>query len=296
MKVFVIGSLNMDLVVKAPYMPRSGETMHGSDFMTNPGGKGANQAAALAKLGADVHMVGCVGSAFGRELIDTLAGYGAKTECIEICPEVSSGIAVIVVVDGDNRIILDAGANGKVSNALVDRALALAQPGDFLVVQLEISLDVVGYAMKKAREKGLTTVLNPAPAAKLPEGILACCDYFMPNQTETQFYTGVYPSDAASARRCAEILRRQGVKNVVITMGQEGSVGICGGEFVKVAATRVQAVDTTAAGDTFVGAFVTGLSEGMPVAGAMDFASRASAVTVTRRGAQRSIPYRAEVL
>ena len=293
--IYIVGSLNMDLVIKAPVMPRSGETLGGSDFMSNPGGKGANQAVAVAKLGGNAHMVGCVGQAFGDELVWTLKKYGVGTQYVEQCGDVSSGIAVIVVVDGDNRIILDRGANGRVSRALIDRALAQAKEGDFLVVQLEIAQNMVEYALSQAKRKKMVTVLNPAPAVPLSKEIFSVCDYFTPNQSEAQFYTGIYPEEEESARRCAEVLAQKGVKNLVITMGAEGSAAVCGGEFRKVSAYRAgDVVDTTAAGDTYVGAFVTALSEGKGVDEAMAFACRAAGLTVTRRGAQQSIPTREE--
>ncbi len=295
MKIFVVGSLNMDLVIKAPYMPENGVTMHGEGFMTNPGGKGANQAAAIGKLGGDVYMVGCVGDAFGDELKNTLGKYGVHTDHIEKVRGVSSGIAVILVVDGDNRIILDAGANGKVSESLIEKALQTAERGDYLVTQLEIEQDMVAYALKRAKEIGMHTILNPAPAAKVSEEILAHSDFFIPNQSEAEFYTGIYPKDEESAKRCAEELAKSGVKNIVITMGSEGSACVCGGNYEKVDAFHAKAIDTTAAGDTFVGALVTKLAEGASMREAMTFASKASSITVQRRGAQQSIPYRNEV-
>lgn len=295
MKIYVVGSLNMDLVIRAPYMPENGVTISGEGFMTNPGGKGANQATAIGKLGGEAYMVGCVGEAFGDELKETLKGWGVRVDYVEKLEGVSSGIAVIVVVDGDNRIILDAGANGRVRETLIDRALEGAGAGDYLVCQLEISREIVRYALRKARQKGMVTVLNPAPAAELLPGILENCDYFMPNQSEAEFYTGIFPEDEDSAKKCAEALAAKGVKNVVVTMGSEGSAYVGEAGYHKAECCKAQAVDTTAAGDTYVGAFVTGLSEGMSVREAMAFASRASAITVTRRGAQKSIPTRAEV-
>lgn len=286
----------MDLVIRAPFMPENGMTISGEGFMTNPGGKGANQAAAVGKLGGAAYMVGCVGEAFGDELISTLKGYGANTDYVEKLAGVSSGIAVIVVVDGDNRIILDAGANGKVSEALVDKALSTAEEGDYLVCQLEVSQDIVAYALKKAKAKGLVTVLNPAPAAALKEGILENCDWFIPNQSEAELYTGIYPKDEESAKLCAKKLTEFGVKNVLITMGGQGSACIFGGEYTHADIFKVDAIDTTAAGDTYVGAFVTRLSEGASVKEAMTFASKASSITVTRKGAQVAIPTREEVV
>ena len=295
MKIFIIGSLNMDLVIKASYMPVNGETLSGEGFMTNPGGKGANQAAAAGKLGGNVYMVGCVGDAFGDQLKQTLNGYNVHTDYVKHVSGISSGIAVIVVVDGDNRIILDAGSNAKVDESIIDDALSTAEPGDYLVCQLEIPMQAVSYALSQGKKKGMVTVLNPAPATKLPEGILQHCDYFIPNQSEAQIYTGIYPENEESAKSCADKLKQFGVKNVIITMGTHGSVYVGENGYVKVDSFKVDAIDTTAAGDTFVGALVTRLSEGADIKTAMTFASKASSITVTRRGAQQSIPYREEV-
>jgi len=295
MKVFVVGSLNMDLVVKAPFMPENGVTIDGEGFMTNPGGKGANQACAVGKLGGNAYMVGCVGDAFGEELSSTLKGYNVNVDYVQRQTGVSSGIAVIVVVDGDNRIILDAGANGKVSKELIDSALATATEGDYLVTQLEIGLDMVEYALKSGKERGMITLLNPAPAKALNNTVFSYCDYFIPNQSEAEFYTGIFPQDEASAKECALNLTKFGVKNVLITMGKQGSACVAGDEYIKVDCFKVVAVDTTAAGDTFVGAFVVALSEGRSIKDAMTFASKASSITVTRAGAQQSIPYRKEI-
>ncbi len=296
MKIFIVGSLNMDLVIKAPFMPENGVTITGSDFMTNSGGKGANQAAAVAKLGGNAMMVGCVGNSFGDDLIKNLEGYGVDTQYIVKKDGVSSGVAVIVIVDGDNRIILDAGANAIADEALVDKALADANEGDYLICQLEIPQKTVAYALKQAKEKGLVTVLNPAPAAKLIDGVLSYCDYFIPNQSETEFYTGIYPTDEESVRKAAEKLGATGVKNVVITMGEQGSAALVNGEFAQAKRYKVKAVDTTSAGDTYVGALITMLSQGKNIKDAMDFASKASALAVTKNGAQQSIPYLQDVL
>ena len=294
MKVFVAGSLNMDLTIRAPYAPQKGETVNGEGFLVTPGGKGANQAVACAKLGAQAYMVGCVGKDFGDELLESLKNCGVNVKFIERHNDVSSGIAMIIVSEGDNRIIIDRGANGKVDAKLIDRALEEAKAGDFLVVQLEIAIDTVLYAIRRAKEKGMITLLNPAPAAALPTEIFQYCDYFLPNQSEAQFYTGIYPDSEESAKRCGAILNEKGVKKVIITMGEQGSVCIAGGSFSSTPAKKAKAVDTTAAGDTYVGAFVTKLSEGAGEEEAMRFANAAASVTVTRRGAQTAIPTREE--
>lgn len=294
MKVFVAGSLNMDLTIRAPYVPKKGETVRGEGFLITPGGKGANQAVACAKLGAKTLMVGCVGNEFGDELIRSLESCGADAKFIERKKSVSSGIAMIIVAEGDNRIIIDRGANGKVDKELIDCALREAEKGDYLVAQLEIDPETVAYALARAKEKGMVTILNPAPAAELPVGIFKDCDYFLPNQSEAQFYTGIYPEDEESAKRCGAILREKGIRKVIITMGGQGSVCISDNGFTSTPARKADVVDTTAAGDTYVGAFVTRLSEGADEEDAMRFANAAAAVTVTRRGAQTAIPTREE--
>lgn len=285
----------MDLVIRAARVPQGGETILGEGFLSNPGGKGANQAVAVAKLGGEAYMVGCVGREFGADLLEALQKYGVHADHVRRETDLSSGIAVIIVADGDNRIILDTASNGRTDEALVDRAFADAKEGDYLLVQLEIGLPTVAYALKEAKKRGMITVLNPAPAAKLPQALYADCDWFVPNQTEAQFYTGIYPSDETSIRKCAEKLGKLGVKNVLITLGTDGSASVSKGVFRRVDPVPAAAVDTTAAGDTYVGAFVTRLSEGAEIETAMHFASTASALTVTRRGAQCAIPLRAEV-
>ncbi len=295
MKIFIVGSINMDLVINAPFMPENGMTIGGSNFMTNPGGKGANQAVAVSKLGGNSYMVGAVGEAFGVELKSTLNNYGVNTEFVKEYPNTSSGIAIIVVVDGDNRIILDAGSNNLVDKELIDNALSHASEGDYLICQLEIPQESVRYALKKAKGLKMVTVLNPAPAVNLIDGILENVDIFNTNQSETEFYTGIYPKDEKTQIEAAHKLNDMGVSTVLITLGAQGSCAISSGNYYKVNGYQVNAIDTTAAGDTYIGAFVAKLSEGLSLTEAMDYASKASALTVTKQGAQQAIPYKNEV-
>lgn len=284
----------MDLVIKTDVIPDAGVTVSGYGFMTNPGGKGANQAVAAAKSEGSVHMVGCVGKEFGDSLINSLKGYGVDASLVQKRGD-SSGIAVIVINNNDNRIILNVGANAEVSESDVENALANARQGDFLITQLEIPIKMVLYALRIGKEKGLVTVLNPAPAAKLPQEIWQYVDWFIPNQSETRFYTGIYPDSIENATSAARKLRQFGVKNTVITLGSLGSAAFTENSVVQSAAFRVEAVDTTAAGDTFVGAFVTALDRKCDLTEALRYANKAASITVTRQGAQQSIPYRGEI-
>lgn len=294
-KLYVVGSINMDLVIDTDVVPKSGVTVTGNSFMTNPGGKGANQAVAIAKSGGDVEIIGCVGDEFGKELTDTLTGYNVGVRNLVRRSGISSGVAVIILCGGDNRIILDKASNGLVDDNVVEKGLKDVCCGDYVIAQLEIPATSVLSAMKLGKSKGAITVLNPAPAAALPDEIWGNIDYFIPNQSETEFYTGIYPENIDDASRAAQILRDKGVSNVVITMGSLGAVAFADGKTIETAACKVKAVDTTAAGDTFVGALVTMLSQGASLKEAMVYANKAAAITVSRNGAQQSIPYRREV-
>ena len=247
MKIFIVGSINMDLVIKAPIMPDNGVTLTGSDFMMNPGGKGANQAVAVSKLGGNSYMVGCLGDAFSRDLKETLEEYKVNTDYIIKKDNVSSGIAVIVIVDGDNRIILDSGSNALVDKEAVDNAFKDAKEGDYCICQLEIPQETVKYAFSKAKELKMNTILNPAPAAKLIDGILNNTDYFIPNENETEMYTGIKPDTKENRVKAIKKLNEMGVKNVIITLGTNGSCTIENNEYVHVDSYKVKAVDTTAA-------------------------------------------------
>ncbi len=294
-KVFVVGSINMDLVVVTKKMPRPGETLMGDSFFTNPGGKGANQAVTIAKMGNVVEMVGAVGHEFGEELIDTLKSYDVSTKYVRRHNDVSSGTATIIVTNGDNQIILHPASNFLITKNDIDEALASANVGDFLLCQLEIPVEIVEYAILQAKAKGMITFLNPAPSLKLNENIFGALDYFMPNQSETEFYTGLYPLNVEQAKKAAQKLITLGVKNVVITLGDGGAYYFDGkAEYYK-SANTVATVDTTGAGDTYIGTFLTMIVEGKPVREAMEYANKAASITIQRMGAQQAIPYRKEL-
>ncbi|PIG28276.1 ribokinase [Janthinobacterium sp. 35] len=297
--IVVIGSINMDLVLRVPRMPLPGETLTGGAFRTIPGGKGANQAVACARLsgkvaagGQQVAMVGCVGDdAFGATLRAALVGDGIIDSHITTLPGVASGIASILVDDnGQNSIVIAGGANDLLSPAHIDAAKELIDQADIVVLQLETPMATVVHAIKLARSLGKTVVLNPAPAASLPEGVLELVDYLIPNEIEAAMLAGVSPQ-GADVQALAAALQKLGSDNVIITLGSKGvHAALYGGDFT-FPAEVVQAVDTTAAGDTFIGGFVAGLASGMDEAEAIQQGQRAAAWSVTKPGAQTSIPH-----
>lgn len=289
--ILVIGSINMDMVINTPVLPKLGETLMGSGFMTSGGGKGANQATAIAKINGRCDMIGAVGcDEFGKVLCDNLESYGVDTSGISSL-DCSTGVAVITVCNGDNHIIVDMGANGKVTPEIIDANTDLIKQADIVVMQLEIPMETVIYAAKKARECGAKVLLNPAPAAKLPEELLRNTDILIPNEHEAEIITGT--SDMSKA---IEILKSYGVGQVIITLGSEGSVYTAGDEVRTCGAFKTEAVDTTAAGDTFIGAYCAAMCDGRDIDYAVKFASLASSITVARRGAAVSIPTMEEIL
>ena len=285
-KIFVLGSLNMDLVITSPREIHSGETLHGSNFLTNPGGKGANQATACGKLGGNIRMCGCVGSdSFGDTLINNLIKAMVNTDHIRKIDGVSTGVAVIVIVNGDNRIVLDSGANMCVSEADVDSFLADAEEGDIFLTQLENPISIVGYSLRTAKQKKMTTILNPAPSDPSVREFLPFVDYFTPNEHELADLTG---DDCIM--NGAKALMDAGVKNVIVTLGSKGYCFYNGKELISEECIKMEVVDTTAAGDTFCGALAVKLAAGESSLEALRFANKASALTVRKHGAQQAIP------
>lgn len=293
--IYVLGSINMDMVARVPHMPVGGETLTADKYYVNPGGKGANQAVAIAKLGGKVAMIGKVGSdETGDALKNNLKAMGVD-ESMVTRADVPSGIAMIIVEGGENRIILYKGANHSVTKADVDEGLKNAQPGDALVMQLEIPLETVTYAAAVAKQKGMLVLLNPAPAVPLGEELLKNVDIIAPNETETEILTGVGLDSDVHIALAVKKLYQLGVKRVIITMGSRGSIVAEGQTITPVEPRKVKAVDTTSAGDTFVGATVLRYLDGDTLEDAARFASVASSITVTREGAAQSIPTLDEV-
>jgi len=292
-KVVIVGSLNMDLVTRAPRLPRGGETLAGHSFVTVPGGKGANQAVAAARLGASVAMVGCVGDdAYGDQLRTALLAEGIDCDAVTAIAGESTGVALIVVDDNSqNAIVIVAGGNGHVSCAVVDGFDALLSQAEVIICQLEIPLDTVGHVLKRGRELGKIVILNPAPAsAPLPADWYPLIDYLIPNESEATLLTGLPVDSVASADVAATALLAAGASKVIITLGAQGSLFASNARSQHFAAPKVQAVDTTAAGDTFVGGFAAALAEGKSESEAIAFGQIAAALSVTRAGAQPSIP------
>lgn len=296
--VVVVGSLNMDLVTQAERLPQAGETLAGEAFFTAPGGKGANQAVAAARLGARVAMVGCVGQdAYGEQLRQALLDEGIDCQAVDTVAGVSSGVALIVVdASSQNAIVIVAGGNGQLSPASVERVDALLQRADVIVCQLEVPAPTVAYTLARARELGKTVILNPAPATgPLPSEWFAAIDFLIPNESEAAALTGLPVADLESARAAAGHLLGLGVRQVIVTLGAQGALFADGQGFEHFTAPAVKSVDTTAAGDTFVGGFAAALARGDEVRSAIAFGQRAAALSVTRVGAQPSIPHLNEV-
>lgn len=296
-KVVVIGSLNMDLVTRAPRLPRGGETLIGESFATVSGGKGANQAVAAARLGAQVSMVGCVGSdAYGEALRGALLAEQIDCQAVSTVED-SSGVALIVVDDNSqNAIVIVAGANGALTPEVIDRFDAVLQAADVIICQLEVPDATVGHALKRGRELGKTVILNPAPASRpLPADWYAAIDYLIPNESEASALSGLPVDSLSTAETAAARLIAMGAGKVIITLGSQGSLFADGTRFEHFPAAKVKAVDTTAAGDTFVGGFAAALAAGKSEAEAIRFGQVAAALSVTRAGAQPSIPTLSDV-
>lgn len=298
-KILVIGSLNMDVVLHVPVMPQKGETISGSDLSYVPGGKGANQAYAAAKLGASVSVIGAVGDdAAGKALVANLQEAGADISGIEVCRNTPTGQAFITVDgEGNNSIVLIAGANELVTRELMDRHLDLFREADILLLQMEIPLKTVIYAKEMAVKLGKTVLVDPAPAVKgLPDSFWKGIDFLKPNETETGILTGKGCRTMEELDQGAEMLQQLGVKNVLISLGEKGCFW-SGREEKKIyPAQKVRAIDTTAAGDCFMGAFARKLSEDAAIEESVLFAQKAAAVSVTRKGAQTSMPSMDELL
>jgi ribokinase len=291
--IIVVGSINMDLVARVREIPRPGQTVTGIDFETTPGGKGANQAVAAARLGHPVKMVGKVGEdVFGQALLDNLAKGDVGVWAVERT-EGPSGVAPILVADsGENSIVVVPGANGKVDAEYVDRNRELIRGAGMVLLQLEIPMATIERVLEICAEANVPAMLDPAPAASLPGDVWKQVTWLTPNETEAGFYLG----GAMAPEKAAHELLARGVRGVVLKRGAEGAyVADASGRGEWVRSFKVEAVDTVGAGDCFNGAFAVALLEGQDPWTAARFASAAAAISVTRRGAQASMPGRTEV-
>jgi len=282
----------MDLVVNVPRHPQIGETLLGGSFATFPGGKGANQAVAAARMGARVSMIGCVGNdGFGDELLRFATQDGIDTNHIFVAEKEATGIALITVDGhGRNTIVVASGANLSLSHSHLEKAQQVFSEADVLVVQLESPLETVSQAVAMAAQHKTLVILNPAPAQPLPATLLSMVDYLIPNEHEV-----LQIADADSIETAIDKLLGIGVRHLIITLGEKGALLVSKEDRIHLPAFQVKAIDTVAAGDAFVGGFATGLAEGMELEAAAKLGSAAAAISVTRRGAQPSLPSRKEV-
>ena len=283
-KVFVVGSINTDLVISAPYFPQKGETLTGEGFFSAHGGKGANQAVAAARAGGRVLMCGCVGDdSFGKEAIESLRADGINTEYVRSVGGTSTGTAIIVLTDGDNRIIVDPGANLALTCDDIDRFLETANAGDVYLTQLENPIDVIGYGLKRAKERGMLVLLNPAPADTSANKYFGLCDLIAPNETETEIFGG------------KEKITGMSDATLLITLGADGFEINDKDGCRAYPCIKITPVDTTAAGDTLCGTLAARLADGERLDDAARYASLTASIACTRKGAQPSIPTKEEV-
>jgi len=292
--IAVVGSLNTDLVVRSPRIPRPGETILGGELHTVPGGKGANQAVAAARLGARVSMIGRVGQdTFAAPILENLAADGIDHAFVQQDGEFATGVALIVVDDnGENSIVVSSGANMHLSPADVEAAEAAITAADLLVLQLEVPLETVIRAAELARAHGVKVVLNPAPAQPLPASLLSMIDVLVPNETEAALLTDLPTGAQAGAAEAVEALLGSGVGTVILTLGARGALPARQGKMQIVPAFDVEPVDTTAAGDAFVAGLSVALAEGRELYEAVRWGNAAGALAATKLGAQTSLPTR----
>jgi ribokinase len=297
-KILVLGSVNADHVLNVPSFPSVGETMAGSNYRVVAGGKGANQVVACARLGGNTRFLACVGDdADGLDSIASLARDGVDTTGVDVIKDGRTGVALIFVNgEGENCIGISAEANNELTPEKIRQSEALIASADYLLMQLEIPVESVSLAAQIATKNQTQLILNPAPAVEsLSDRLLGCIDVITPNQVEAETLTGVRVNSQDDAERAAALLHHRGIGTVIITMGKAGALVSDSSGKRLIAGRSVQVLDTTAAGDTFNGALVVALAEGRALDDAVSFANAAAAISVTRSGAQPSIPWRKEI-
>ena len=298
-KIVVVGSSNTDMVVHCPHLPKPGETVLGSDFMMNFGGKGANQAVAAAKLGGTVFFIAKLGDdVFGKQTLEMFKKVGIETTHVTMSKKFPSGVALINVDDNaENSISVAPGANADLLPEDIDNAKDIIAQASVMLVQLETPVPTILHAVKMAKSFGVTVVLNPAPAPQqpLPEELLHNVDIIIPNKTEAEIISGINITDSDSELKAINAIHKKGVSVAIITLGSKGALLCEKGDCIEIPTIKVKAVDTTAAGDTFCGAFCVALTEGKSLVDAVKFGNKAAAISVTRHGAQKSVPERHEI-
>lgn len=298
-KILVVGSNNTDMVIKSKYLPRPGETVLGGVFFMSPGGKGANQAVACSRLGGNVTFISKTGNdIFGHQSHQILEDEDINISYVFSDPNKPSGVALIFVDDkAENCISVASGANSNLLPQDILMAEKAIDDAEFVLMQLEIPIETVEFTAQLAKKKGKTVILNPAPAPRipLPESLLGCINILVPNETEAEIISGIQVTDESSAIKAAQSIHKKGVPTVIITLGSKGALLYNGKDARFIPAYKTQAIDTTGAGDCFCGSLTIALSEGRPLEEAIKFANRSAAISVTRQGAQSSLPYRMEV-
>lgn len=292
-KILVIGSISIDNVVYTKTLPIPGTTVMGESFISNVGGKGANQACAATFLGADVFFYGVVGKDVNGKTVDEfLKSKNLNYKLKESNSTTGVASITIDITNAENRIVIIPGANMDITPKDIDELESKIKDSDILLMQLETPIETVCHTIKLAKKYGVTTILNPAPYAPLPDDLFPYLDFIVPNEHELDGYIN---EDGLTYEEKAKKLLNKGSKNVIVTLGEKGSLLVNDKEVIKVDPHKVDAVDTTSAGDSFLGAFVTALAEGHSIVDSMKFASKCSSITVTRKGAIASLPYRSEI-
>jgi ribokinase len=295
--IFVIGSSNTDMVIKADHLPQPGETILGGIFFMNPGGKGANQAVAAARLNGNVTFICKTGNdIFGKQSIQLFEAEGINTRFILSDDKNPSGVALITVdKNAENCIAVASGANATLTPKDIEKATAEIAGAAIVLMQLEIPVDTVNWVAAFAAANNVKVILNPAPACELPEAFFKNTAIITPNKSEAEMLSGINIKDMDSAIQAANIIKQKGVATVIITLGDKGALVVTDTITEMITAPFVEAVDTTAAGDVFNGALAVAIAEGLPVLDAVTFACKAASISVTRMGAQASSPYRNEI-
>mgnify|MGYP001007727137 CR=1 FL=1 len=297
-KIVVIGSCNTDMVITTDRLPGPGETVLGRNFKMFSGGKGANQAVAAARLGGNVSFIAKTGNdLFGKQSIEKFKEEGIDARHIFMDSHLPTGVALITVdQDGENCIAVASGANAALKSTHIEKAKDIIENAAILLMQLEIPIETVEYAATLAHKNGIKVILNPAPATLLSDELLKSLYAIIPNKTEAEILSGIKISDWESTKQAANIISSKGVEIVVITLGEKGALVKDGPNYYSIPGNKVDVVDTTAAGDTFCGTFCVGISEGLSIEDTIKLANKAASITVSREGAQSSIPSRKELM